>query len=130
MAFLLNCLYVGIGGFIGSVLRYLCSFFPIGSEFGFPYATLFVNVSGALLIGFLVAYLARSFAPDHELLLFLRVGLCGGFTTFSAFSLESIELFKSGEIFTAFIYIVLSVALCLGAVLLGDYIAEWTLSSA
>ena len=123
MVFLLNCLYVGLGGFIGSVLRYLASFIPLGSESGFPYTTLLVNVSGALLIGFLVAYLARFFTPDHELLLLLRVGLCGGFTTFSAFSLESLELLKNGEILSASVYIVLSVFLCLAAVYAGDYIA-------
>ncbi|MGI6104596.1 MAG: fluoride efflux transporter CrcB [Raoultibacter sp.] len=130
MAFLLNCLYVGIGGFLGSVLRYLFSFLPLGGESSFPYTTLIVNVTGALLIGFIVAYLARFFAPDHELLLFLRVGVCGGFTTFSAFSFESMELLKSGEILTASVYIVVSVVLCLGAVVLGDYLAGWTKTSA
>lgn len=124
MTLLLNCLCVGAGGFIGSIFRYLLGLLPIGGDSGFPYTTLLVNVVGALFIGFIVSYFSRTFAPDHQLLLFLRVGLCGGFTTFSAFSLETMQLFQNGEGMIAAVYIALSIILCLVAVFSGEYLAN------
>ena len=97
---------------------------PLGSESGFPYTTLLVNVIGAFLIGLIVSYFTRSFPADHQILLFLKVGLCGGFTTFSAFTLESLKLFQNGESLSASFYIVTSVVLCLAAAFFGEYVVS------
>lgn len=124
MTLLINCLCVGAGGFFGSIFRYLLGMLPLGSESGFPYTTLLVNVIGAFLIGLIVSYFTRSFPADHQILLFLKVGLCGGFTTFSAFTLESLKLFQNGESLSASFYIVTSVVLCLAAAFFGEYVVS------
>jgi CrcB protein len=88
----------------------------------FPWGTLLVNILGSFVIGLFGALAARggglTVAPDVRL--FVTVGLCGGFTTFSSFSLQSLELFQAGEAIRAGAYILASVALCLAFVWLGD----------
>lgn len=79
---ILNCLFVGLGGFVGSVLRYLVSLIPLEHESGFPLVTLGINVLGAFLLGLIMAF-GRDTGLDPRTLLFLKVGVCGGFTTFS-----------------------------------------------
>lgn len=117
------CLYVGIGGFIGSVLRYLIGLVPLKTTHGFPLLTLFINILGAFLIGFITTIaLKKSFNP--HLVLFLKTGLCGGFTTFSTFALESMTLYKNGNSTLAIVYIILSLLLGISAVILGDYCAH------
>ncbi|WP_244985360.1 fluoride efflux transporter CrcB [Catenibacterium mitsuokai] len=117
------CLYVGMGGFIGSVLRYLVSLIPLKTTHGFPLLTLFINILGAFLIGF-ISTIALKKSMNPHLVLLLKTGLCGGFTTFSTFALESITLHKNGNTTLAMIYIVLSIVLGLSAVILGDYFAH------
>jgi CrcB protein len=87
----------------------------------FPYGTMFVNVSGALLIGILASLAAPEspfFIPSSARL-FLMTGICGGYTTFSTFSLESFNLLRQGEVRSAFANMLLSVVLCVLAVWIG-----------
>lgn len=114
---MLNCVIVGIGGFIGSVCRYLLSMIPISEQTQFPIKTFCINVAGAFLIGVIVAVSQKHSTIDPRLLLFLKVGVCGGFTTFSTFALETFDLIKAGSAVTAVLYIVLSVVLSVAAVL-------------
>lgn len=123
-ALLINCLCVGAGGFLGSVFRYLLGFLNPSNQSGFPFITLLINVVGAFAIALIAAYFASNLNASSRLHIFLQVGLCGGFTTFSAFSLESYTLIKNGDLFTAGLYIVLSVVLCLVAVFLGYLLAR------
>lgn len=117
------CIYVGMGGFIGSVLRYLVSLIPLKTTHGFPLLTLFINILGAFLIGF-ISTIALKKSMNPHLVLLLKTGLCRGFTTFSTFALESITLHKNGNTTLAMIYIVLSIVLGPSAVILGDYCAH------
>ena len=85
-------LFVGLGGAIGAMLRYGISMVPVKSEF--PYMTLLINFLGAIAIGILAAMSMRqSLLTEHSLLL-LKTGVCGGFTTFSTFSLEAVSLLE------------------------------------
>ncbi len=113
---MLNCFYVGLGGFIGAVCRYWMSFLPVRAENGFPFITLLVNVLGALAIGVIAAFAAKSDAVSPGMVLFMKVGLCGGFTTFSSFSLETTALLQNGSVGVAIAYVILSVVLCVTAV--------------
>ena len=106
---MLNCIIVGLGGFIGAVLRYLISLIPIKNPDSFPINTFIINILGALIIGIIAFTAAKNQNLDAKLILFLKVGICGGFTTFSTFSLETANLIKSGCVLTAIIYILLSV---------------------
>ena len=118
-----DLLAVGAGGFCGASLRYLVGLIPALQRGAFPHHTLLINLGGALLIG-LVAGAAQSGGTiEPRLLLFLKVGLCGGFTTFSTFSLEGLGLLESGRTGLFLLYVLLSVALCLGGVWLGKQLA-------
>ena len=113
---ILNCLFVGLGGFVGSVLRYLVSLAPIRHESGFPLVTLGINVLGAFLLGLIMVAAGRNSGIDPRTLLFLKVGVCGGFTTFSTFALEAHTLISGGKPAVALLYMLLSVVLCVLAV--------------
>lgn len=114
--------WIAVGSALGGVGRYWCSGI-IANAFGetFPWGTLVVNVVGSFVIGFF----ATLTAPDGRLLVgstarqFVMVGLCGGYTTFSSFSLQTLNLVRDGEWLWAGANIVLSVVLCLTAVWLG-----------
>ena len=100
---------VGVGSFLGGGLRYLISvFFNQKVNPDFPYATLSVNLLGCLLIGVFYGLFGKS-VINNDWKLFLTTGLCGGFTTFSAFSNESLELFKQGNIMSMLMYILISI---------------------
>ena len=114
-------LWVALGGALGAVLRYAVSLIPVRG--GFPVLTLLTNLLGALLIGF-IAGAAEISAPSPGLILFAKTGLCGGFTTFSTFSLESYTLIKAGQKGTAVLYIALSVGRCLLGIWLGHLAAR------
>ena len=111
------------GGFAGSVLLYLAGKLPLQSAEGFPYVTLMINVLGSFAIGLIAAVAAKRADIDPRLVLFLRVGLCGGFTTFSTFSLETVGLLEEGRYLAGGGYALLSVALCLAGVVLGRALA-------
>lgn len=120
---LLNCLAVGAGGFIGSVLRYLVSLIPFLNRSDIPLQTLAVNLIGAVLIGVLVRTSDSCEWLSGQTMLLLKVGVCGGFTTFSTFSLESLGLIETGK-WTAFaLYAGASLVLCIAGVFLGKWIA-------
>lgn len=121
---MINCIMVGIGGFFGSVLRYLISLIPLGEQNSFPYKTLITNVIGAFLIGTIVALTLKNVNINEKYILLLKTGFCGGFTTFSTFSQETVSLFQNGKTFLAILYIVLSVVLCIFAVLLAQIIVK------
>jgi len=118
---------IAIGGAIGSVGRYYASRMVMHLSGGlFPYGTMFVNVSGAIAIGFLAALAS----PDSRVFLspqarlFLMTGICGGYTTFSTFSLETVALMGDGQWLAASANAVGSVVLCLFAVWLGAIAAQ------
>ena len=122
--FMLDCLAVGLGGFAGSVLRYLAGKLPLQSPEGFPYVTLMINVLGSFAIGLIAAAAAKHADIDPRLVLFLRVGLCGGFTTFSTFSSETFSLLRAGSYVGAAAYVLLSVLLGVLAVFLAHALVK------
>jgi CrcB protein len=109
-------LLVALGGALGSMLRFAAQRF-IPAQF-FPYGTFAVNITGCLLIGVLWAFVQKQALPFEGRLLLIS-GFCGGFTTFSAFTLESMVLLQSGRWALFFIYVLLSVALGLLATFIG-----------
>ena len=118
----MNFLWVFLGGGIGSVLRYavgLC----IGAT-SFPWATLAVNAGGSLAIGLFGGWSER-FGWPEAVRLALTVGLCGGFTTFSTFSKESLALAQSGRWWAFSVYVFGSVAIGIAAVALGYLVAKY-----
>lgn len=113
-------LAIAAGGALGSVLRFWMSGWVTGMlGRGFPYGTLLVNVSGSLLMGFLYVMLIDKFNASAEWRAVLLIGLLGGFTTFSSFSMETFNLLEAGEISKALMNIILSVVVCLTATWLG-----------
>ena len=116
-----NIAVVGAGSFIGGVARYLVSLAMKGIGKGFPWATLAVNLAGCFLIGLLWGIFSRSASEGSRWALFLSVGLCGGFTTFSTFSKESLMMLQSGNFWGFAGYIALSVIAGIAFVALGYY---------
>lgn len=114
-------IFVGLGGAAGAMLRYAISLIPFKGSF--PIATLATNLIGALLIGVIVGVAVKKGWSENTQL-FLKTGLCGGFTTFSTFSLESYNLFQAHQPWLATLYMVLSVGLCLLGVFSGMAIAK------
>ena len=115
-------LLVALGGGVGAVCRYGLSLLPISAKF--PWGTLLANLAGALIIGFLAGCAARVSHFPPELNLLLKTGFCGGFTTFSTFSLESLTLLEKGRWLLGGSYMVLSVVLCLLGVALGQRLSR------
>ena len=112
-----NLLLVGLGGAIGSMLRYAGS--VVISSKTFPYATLTVNIIGSFIIGIIFAISIKEEVLFNNWKLFLATGICGGFTTFSAFSLENMSLLQSGKYGMAVAYVGLSILLGIGATFSG-----------
>ena len=96
---------VFIGGGIGSILRFLFNKIEIVSENNFPYSTFISNFLGCFILGLVLGYFIKSENPNSVMFVFLTVGLCGGFTTFSSFSYENLQLLQNGEILTFLIYL-------------------------
>jgi CrcB protein len=119
---MITYLLVAIGGALGSMMRYGLSGLVMEMTGGtFPYGTMFVNVSGAMLIGVLASLAAPEslfFLPAPGRLL-LMTGVCGGYTTFSTFSLETFNLMRDGEFLPAMANMLLSVILCIISVWIG-----------
>lgn len=121
----LNCLAVGAGGFLGSVLRYLVGLIPFLHKGALPLQTLLVNVIGAILIGMIVKSSESYEGLGENVVLFLKVGICGGFTTFSTFALESLNIMQEGKSLIGLLYIGMSVVLCIAGVYAGKWIAGY-----
>ena len=114
----MNWLAVLAGGALGAALRYGISGWLQPASLSFPWGTFTVNVTGSLALGFLGRYFAPPHA-NHALFLFLTVGLCGGYTTFSTFALDTLTLAERGAALRALAYILASVALSYAAVVAG-----------
>lgn len=112
-----NLLLVGLGGSIGSMVRYAVSLLTNSKLF--PYATLSVNIIGSFIIGIVFALSIKEAGLSNNWRLFLATGICGGFTTFSAFSLENMGLLQSGRFGIALTYIIISIVLGIAATFLG-----------
>ena len=124
---MISLFYVASGGSIGAVLRYLTSnffrfYFP-----NFPFGTLFINFLGSFLIGILASNLENKGASYLFIRYFLIIGILGSFTTFSTFSLEAIQLINDKKLFLSFIYIFLSISLCIFGAFFGFNINKFLL---
>jgi CrcB protein len=108
---MLECLFVGLGGFIGSVARYLIGLLAVETASGFPVKTFCINLLGSFILGIVSESALRDPGISRNLVLFLQIGVCGGFTTFSTFSSEALKLFAGGRQGVALSYMVLSVVL-------------------
>ena len=119
---LLNCLAVGTGGFIGSILRYLIT--AVAPHSSFPWVTLAINVFGTFILAVTAALVLRGVIADSHLSLMIRVGLCGGFTTIGAFSLDTMDLIQHGAYLGAVGYTVLTCVLCVAAAFAGSLLVR------
>ncbi len=117
----MNFLFVALGGALGASGRYAISLIPLRSQF--PLLTLLTNLLGAVLIGFVVG-IAESRGASKNAMLFWKTGVCGGFTTFSTFSLEACALLGNKSYGLCALYIVLSVIGCIAGVLCGKKAAS------
>jgi len=109
-------LLIALGGGLGSVFRYLTAqFINKHAQLFFPYATFATNILGCFLIGLFLGLLEKNNVTNPDLKFFLVTGFCGGYTTFSTFSNENVQLFSANQTGTAFLYIGLSVILGLAA---------------
>lgn len=112
--------YVAAGGALGSVARvYVSDLMQRQAQTTFPWGTLTVNLVGSLLLGAITEYALASPAISRDLRVLLTAGFCGGFTTFSTFSLEAVRLLQDGDYRRALLYVGLSVVLGIAGVLLG-----------
>ena len=121
---LANCLLVMLGGAIGTFLRFFVSVLALPISRDLPWGTIIINLTGSFVIGlFGTLTLASGRYPVSEnLRLFVMVGFCGGYTTFSSFSLQTLDLLRNGAVTRAALNIGLSVILCLAAVALGHVV--------
>ena len=114
-------LLAGLGGGIGSMLRYVTGIILKSS--GFPLATFIINITGSLLIGMILALSLKDQTFSNNWKVFLATGFCGGFTTFSAFSAENLQLMQDGKTFLSMVYITISIIAGIAATWLGFKIA-------
>lgn len=122
-------LVIAAGGAIGSVVRHLAgkgALALLGPAF--PYGTLFVNVTGSFLMGVVIAMFAQTEGHSPEMRAFITVGILGGFTTFSTFSLDFVTLYERGDVSMAALYMVLSLLLSLTGLVAGLFLARSFLS--
>ncbi|MBL42125.1 MAG: fluoride efflux transporter CrcB [Rhodospirillaceae bacterium] len=125
MYFMKAVFLIGLGGASGSILRYFV-YLLFSRYFGliYPMQTLFVNITGCLLMGILIELFNTKIGLNHDLRYFLLVGFLGGFTTFSAFSSDFFNFIQLGNVLNAFIYIFISVFLSIFAFFIGVYIVK------
>ena len=120
-----SILLVGVGGFVGSIMRYLVTIWSqtLFKELDFPLGTLLVNISGCLLLGLLNGFAENYHFFSSQIRLYLFVGILGSFTTFSTFSYETIEMMQNGDSFQAMLNITVQVLLGLFAAFIGFQMA-------
>ena len=119
-----NILVVGAGSFLGGAGRYLISLAMKGVGKGFPWATLAVNLTGCLLIGLLSGLFIKNGTEGGNWALFLTVGFCGGFTTFSTFSKEALTMLQAGNVWGFAGYVAISVVAGIALVALGYFLVR------
>ncbi|MPM31676.1 putative fluoride ion transporter CrcB [bioreactor metagenome] len=118
-------LFMGFGGFIGTLLRFgVGKLYPVADKSSFPINTFIVNILGCFLIGLFYSLSEKSTVINSDIKLFLTVGLCGGFTTFSTFAHENLLLLKGGDIWIFALYTGLSIFLGILAVVAGAFIGN------
>ena len=120
---MLQIIYIGLGGFIGAVSRFLLSRYLNNLLPAFPYGTLAVNIIGSFVLGFIIYSLSlgKSISPDMRD--FITIGMLGGFTTMSAFAYESFRLMELNQLMLFALNISLNIILCLAAVYTGKELA-------
>ena len=124
---MLSYVWIGLGGAVGSIARFaIAGAIDRASADPFPIGTVLVNISGCLLIGFFAALTAPGgrFSVPIDVRQFVMVGICGGYTTFSSFSLQTLVLFDMGDGLRAGLNVVLSVGICLLAVWVGSMLGH------
>jgi len=118
---MINTLLVGLGGAIGAMARYGIALLPLKEPYAFPLKTFIVNIIGCFAIGCIVALSIRTQNLSPRAILFLKTGICGGFTTYSTFALETTSLLKTDNYGIATAYIVLSLVVGVGAIFFSNY---------
>jgi crcB protein len=121
----LQIIIAGLGGFIGSAARFWLS--TVAYKFlgqDFPYGTLLVNIVGSFFMGFLMAFFEERFTISPDLRIFLTIGILGGFTTFSAFSYETVSLLREGSYLTGTANVLYHLLNCLGATWFGGIVGK------
>jgi fluoride exporter len=120
-----TCLLIAVGGALGTVARYGIALLTLPVSRDMPWGTILINVVGCLVIGFFgtLTLTNGKYPVSENARLFVMTGLCGGFTTFSAFSLQTLDLLMSGSVVRAAAYVLLSVTLCVCAVAVGHALA-------
>lgn len=117
-----NLLLVGLGGSIGSMARFLVWYFFKSPQF--PVSTLLVNIVGSLVIGMVIGLSIKDPGFSNNWKLFLATGICGGFTTFSAFSIENLQMMLDGKYLISLVYIIASIILGIAATWIGFKLAS------
>jgi CrcB protein len=127
----MSYLWVTIGSALGGLLRYAITRLTLTYSIGFPFGTILINVLGSFVLGYFGTLTLQSgrYAVADNLRLFVMVGICGGFTTFSSFSLQTFDLLRSGAWGRALANVLLSVVLCVAAVAAGHLIAHRSVPS-
>ena len=119
-----NTLFIGCGSFLGGAARYLVSIAMKTVGKGFPWGTLVVNLVGCLFIGLLWGFFSKNSNESSSWALFMTVGICGGFTTFSTFSKEALMIFQAGNFFSLLAYVAISVIAGIALVAAGYYLVR------
>lgn len=128
----MSYLWVTLGSAFGGLLRYAITRMMLTFSVNFPYGTLLINVLGSFVIGYFGTLTLQSgkYPASDNMRLFVMIGICGGFTTFSSFSLQTFDLMRSGGWGRALANVMLSVVLCVAAVAAGHRLAQQSVNQA